>query len=126
MKINLSWHYLFGMTIVKSYNIKLRNRRKNQVIVYLIHFEEKYKHAGHYLGSAENLAVRMADHRKGKGARLLAVLNEQGINYKVVRVWKKGGRALEKRFKHAKNHTRLCPICNPKLTIEKFRNPEEI
>jgi predicted GIY-YIG superfamily endonuclease len=87
-------------------------KRASKVTVYLIHFEVRYKHAGHYLGSALNLEERLAQHLKNEGARLLEVVNDAGIKWRVVRTWE-GTRATEAKFKRAKHNVRLCPICQP-------------
>lgn len=88
--------------------------------VYLIHFHRPYKHARHYLGSCNNLAVRLDEHARGRGARILKVIIDAGIEYDVVRVWTtrshKAARNLEKKFKRAQHNTRYCPICNPNGT----------
>jgi hypothetical protein len=42
--------------------------------VYLIHFDEPYKHARHYVGSAVSLDARLEEHRRGSGSRLMAVI----------------------------------------------------
>lgn len=49
--------------------------------IYLIHFEQPYRHARHYLGYADHLAARIAHHRNGSGARLLQVVNEASIEW---------------------------------------------
>ena len=48
-------------------------------MVYLIHFESKFSHASHYLGSCKNLRKRIARHRANDGAKLLRALNLAGI-----------------------------------------------
>jgi predicted GIY-YIG superfamily endonuclease len=49
-------------------------------IIYLLHFSRRYKHAGHYIGwVAADLDARLAQHRRGSGARLLAVAQDAGI-----------------------------------------------
>ena len=78
--------------------------------VYLIHFERRYQHAGHYLGYTRDLAARMAQHRAGQGARLIEVIQQAGIDWQVVRTWD-GGRDLEAAFKAWKNGPQLCPLC---------------
>ncbi len=40
--------------------------------VYLIHFERPFRHSAHYLGYTNNLIARIAQHRAGQGARLMA------------------------------------------------------
>ena len=80
--------------------------------VYLLHFETKLAHAQHYLGSTDDLENRLACHRKGNGARLMAVVTALGITWQLARTWP-GDRALERRLKRRKEGRRLCPICNP-------------
>jgi predicted GIY-YIG superfamily endonuclease len=82
---------------------------------YLIHFSAPISPAHtcqHYLGSAHDIARRLAEHRAGKGARLTAVAVERGIRMDVVARWP-GGRALERKLKARHNSRRLCPVCNP-------------
>ena len=81
--------------------------------VYLLHFETKLAHAQHYLGSTDDLENRLACHRKGNGARLMAVVTALGITWRLARTWP-GDRALERRLKRRKEGRRLCPICNPR------------
>ncbi len=86
--------------------------------VYLIHFDEKLSHAQHYLGSTADLASRLDRHRKGQGARLMQVITELGIPWRVARTWD-GDRALERELKRQKASPRLCPICNPHAASHK-------
>lgn len=79
--------------------------------VYLLHFSERFKHAGHYLGYTEDLEARLAQHRAGNGARLVEVITEAGLDFQVVRTWN-GDRVLERQLKRQKNGPRLCPLCN--------------
>lgn len=81
--------------------------------VYLIHFDQALAHAMHYLGYTKNLEERLQLHRAGRGARLMEVITQKGIPWKVVRTWP-GGRDLERRLKQRGGHARICPICNPK------------
>ena len=80
--------------------------------VYLIHFRPRYKQAGHYLGYADDVWARFAEHLHGKGARLTQVAVENGIALELTRVWK-GDRKLERRLKRHKHSPLLCPRCNP-------------
>lgn len=79
-------------------------------VVYLLHFDRRFKHAGHYLGYAEDLDRRLASHRAGNGARLLQVVAQAGIGFTLARTWD-GNRALERRLKNRKEAPRLCPLC---------------
>jgi predicted GIY-YIG superfamily endonuclease len=85
--------------------------------VYLLHFTQPYKHARHYLGCAEDVGARLAQHRKGTGARLTQVVREAGISWVVARTWR-GGRHLEHKLKGYHSGVKLCPICQGKITIE--------
>lgn len=79
--------------------------------VYLIHFSCPYKHAQHYVGYAVDVEKRFAQHKSGRGARLLKVLIANGINFEIARVWPEGDRALERQIKRKRNARALCPIC---------------
>lgn len=85
--------------------------------VYLLHFVEPYKHAKHYLGSADDLSARLAEHRHGTGARLTQVVRDAGISWVVARTWL-GGRRLERKLKAQRSGVRLCPICKGEITLE--------
>jgi predicted GIY-YIG superfamily endonuclease len=80
--------------------------------VYLIHFDTPYKHARHYTGWASDLERRVADHRAGRGARLMEVIKDAGISWDVVRTWE-GTRNLERAIKDRHEAPRLCPECSP-------------
>jgi predicted GIY-YIG superfamily endonuclease len=93
-------------------------KRKNLGTVYLIHFEFPYraktgnceKTVSHYLGWALDLDSRIADHRASRGARLIEIVNAEGIPWKVVRTWE-GDRKLERKLKNRKKSRCLCPEC---------------
>lgn len=82
-------------------------------MVYLIHFHSRYRHAGHYVGWTEedNLDARIEEHRRGNGARLMAVVREAGIDWEVARVWPGYTRKDERRIKNSGHIPRYCPIC---------------
>ncbi len=79
--------------------------------VYLLHFREKHGHAGHYLGWAKDLKRRLARHRSGNGARLIAVILAAGNDFMLARTWEGGDKVLERRLKRQKNAAALCPVC---------------
>lgn len=79
--------------------------------VYLLHFERPYKHARHYLGWTRDLDARLADHRAGSGARLLAVLKAEGIGFTLARVWSPATRRRERQIKTQGGLSRSCPAC---------------
>lgn len=79
--------------------------------VYLIHFDRRYRHAGHYTGWTEGeLEARLSEHRAGTGARLMEVIKAAGIGWTVARTWE-GTRHLERALKRRGGAARHCPIC---------------
>jgi hypothetical protein len=90
--------------------------------VYLLHFDRPYRHARHYLGwcRAGRLDERLAEHRAGRGARLMAVIKDAGIGFELARTWP-GPRALERRLKNCHNTPRKCPLCG--VTPRLMRRP---
>ena len=84
---------------------------------YLLHFVTPYRHARHYLGSSDDLAKRLAQHRNGTGARLMEVVHDAGISFVVARTWV-GGKNLERQLKAQKHGPRLCPICRNEVSLE--------
>lgn len=90
--------------------------RPIRATVYLLHFTRPYKHAKHYVGftAAEGLDERIARHRAGTGARLIAVILDAGIDFVIARVWHCSSvaeaREREKKLKYRGN-LRTCPLC---------------
>ena len=104
------------------------NQKPRNGWVYIIHFDEKFHHAGHYIGFALNVEGRLYYHKKGTGSKLLAALNRAGIGYKIVRVLA-GDRNLERKLKNKKNTAALCPICQKAHLLarnQRARNRKEI
>jgi hypothetical protein len=91
-------------------------------VVYLLHLDRKLGTdnprggAQHYTGTTVNLDRRLAQHRDGTGARMLAAANERGISYDVVRTWP-GGRDVERQLKNRRNAPRMCPACVPSQKV---------
>lgn len=46
----------------------------------------------------------------GSGSRLMQVVGQLGIDWRVVRTWS-GNKALERKLKNQHNAPRLCPVC---------------
>jgi predicted GIY-YIG superfamily endonuclease len=96
--------------------------------VYLLHFDRRYHHAGHYTGFAVDLEARLAEHAAGQGARLTAVVKAAGIGWRLARTWD-GTRATERALKRRGGAARHCPLCDftpartPSVTDE--RNPRD-
>jgi predicted GIY-YIG superfamily endonuclease len=79
--------------------------------VYLLHFDQRYQHAGHYTGWAEHLDQRLAQHQRGAGARLVEVITQAGIGFRVARLWPAASKAQERSLKNSGGASRYCPIC---------------
>jgi hypothetical protein len=84
--------------------------------VYLLHFEPRYKHAGHYLGSTKQTGShdRILEHLNGHGSPLIRAAIAAGCTVELVRTWK-GGRELERKLKDQHHGPRLCPRCRSVL-----------
>lgn len=79
--------------------------------IYLIHFDEPYRHAKHYLGWTRDLEARLELHRNGRGARLMSIVSGAGIGWIVARTWERQTRVEERRLKNRGGSARHCPIC---------------
>jgi predicted GIY-YIG superfamily endonuclease len=79
--------------------------------VYLLHFDQRYEHAGHYTGWAEDLDRRLAEHLGGRAARLIEVISQAGIGFRLARTWPGVTRARERQLKRQGGASRYCPIC---------------
>lgn len=85
-------------------------------MVYLIHFSQKLHHAQHYIGFVESdLGSRIALHKAGRGAKLLAAINELKIEWQVVRIWREADRLFERKLKNYKKARCFCPVCGGRL-----------
>ena len=85
--------------------------------IYLLHFEPRYKHAGHYLGFSDDIPARVELHRSGgSGVRMCEAAVAAGCKMFLVRTWP-GGRKDERRLKGLRNEkrvgslARICPAC---------------
>ena len=84
--------------------------------VYLVHFDQPYYHAQHYLGWSEDVNARLDRHLSGNGSKLLRAVSKANIGFRVVRTWD-GDRKLERRLHKQKNSPKLCPICKGKCEV---------
>jgi hypothetical protein len=96
---------------------------------YLLHFDRPYISANgkgvakHYTGfadSSRSLKSRLAEHERGRGARLLQVVKAAGITWTLARTWP-GGRGRERQLKNQGGASRRCPECG----ITPRSNPAE-
>jgi predicted GIY-YIG superfamily endonuclease len=79
--------------------------------VYLLHFDQPYRHARHYLGWTKHLNARLAQHAAGHGARLLQVVAAAGIGWTLARTWPDVPRNRERQLKRMGGAARRCPLC---------------
>jgi hypothetical protein len=81
--------------------------------VYLLHFDQRYEHAGRYTGFAEGsgLLKRLGAHQQGRGARLVEVITQAGITFRLARTWPGVTRARERQLKRQGGASRRWPIC---------------
>lgn len=86
--------------------------------LYLLHFEPRYKHAGHYLGVADDIARRVREHAGAgsKASPLIRAALGAGSRVTLVRVWLAGDRTLERRLKRQGGLSRHCPTCRRRGT----------
>ena len=80
-------------------------------VTYLIHTLRPLAHLRHYLGWTQNLEQRLEEHRSGRGARVMQVLKEQGIEWELARTWPNTTRKFERKLKSQGGLSRHCPIC---------------
>lgn len=89
-------------------------------MVYLLHFNESYCHAKHYIGfvdgGGEELETRLRQHQAGTGAKLMKVVTDAGIGFELARVWPDGDRNFERHLKNMKKASQYCPICRTSHT----------
>ena len=84
------------------------------IAVYLLHYKQPRKHVRHAVRIVEAPAEAIRKLYRNLGGQVIDPLAEaQGINFVLVRTWRKRGAAFEKRLKNQKHHSRLCPFCNP-------------
>src|SRR4051812_12502200 len=81
--------------------------------IYLIHFDRPFGHATHYLGWTADLPARLEAHATGRGSRLMEVVTDAGITWKLARTWR-GDRYRERRLKERGGKSRMCPLCGVK------------
>ncbi|MCE7982518.1 MAG: endonuclease [Caldilinea sp. CFX5] len=89
--------------------------------VYLLHLSPAYKHARHYIGYADDIERRLAEHQSGTGARLTQVAIDAGSELILARTWPGADRTFERRLKNLKNAPCYCPICCGRTTERTVR-----
>ena len=82
-------------------------------VIYMLHFDQPYKHARHYVGWTADLLDRLDQHATGHGARLVAVIWQAGIGFTLIRICE-GTRRTERAIKNDGGAVRFCPACTPR------------
>jgi len=91
------------------------DRKHRTGTVYLLHFEQPYKHCQHYVGFTEReVTERIGEHWSGNGSALTAAVHAQAENEMILaRTWENVDASIEFIIKSRAESPRLCPICNP-------------
>lgn len=81
--------------------------------LYLLHFEPRYRHAGHYLGWARDIDRRVYEHRSCgvRSSPLVRAAVAAGADVLLARTWPGWTRTDERRLKRAHGLSRFCPLC---------------
>lgn len=97
---------------------RLSAAERSQGGVYLLHFDPPFHHALHYLGFAENLRERIAQHIRGTSrVGIVECAIKNGSKIRVVCVWPGASRRDERELKGLRNEKRkgslrqMCPRC---------------
>lgn len=83
-----------------------------KVTIYLFHFKERLHHAGHYLGSSDDIQRRSGEHGTSEGGKLMQAIAQKGIGAEIVRTWENTPRYFEAKLHKFKNNPDLCPVCS--------------
>ena len=94
--------------------VSKNGRRMGHIIgsVYLVHLARAFNGARHYLGFSTNIPKRLAAHRAGRGTPLLGAATKAGINWRLVRTWRKRDGYYEQELKRNHALADLCPVCS--------------
>lgn len=84
--------------------------------VYILHFDQPYYHARHYVGWSGNVIERVNSHLIGRGSKLVNAVVKSGIDFQIAATFD-GTRADERRIKKMKNTKRYCPLCKEYLCV---------
>ncbi len=85
----------------------------SKMLIYMLHFEPKYKHAGHYVGITDRhrLLTRMTEHARGSGSKLVRAAVSNNCRLFLVRTWAAETFEDERAFKSKTNFRAACPVC---------------
>ena len=86
--------------------------RQQTGVIYMLHFDQPYKHAKHYVGWTADLLDRLDTHAAGHGARLVAVIWQAGIGFTLIRVCE-GTRQHRARHQERRRRAPVLPGLHP-------------
>jgi 2'-5' RNA ligase/GNAT superfamily N-acetyltransferase/predicted GIY-YIG superfamily endonuclease len=111
-KLSTLWNEVPSVKVYSLHNPLFKNAATDVIgQVYLLHFNEPFKHARHYLGWALDADRRIEQHRNGVGSRLTQVIKENEIGFEVARIWDNATRGFERNLKNQGGLNRQCPVC---------------
>lgn len=81
--------------------------------LYLFHFEPRYRHACHYLGYADSIGRRIAEHlaSRANASPLVRAALAAGCSVQLARCFPGETRTTERRLKRQGGLSRHCPVC---------------
>jgi hypothetical protein len=80
--------------------------------VYVLCFDQPYKHAEHYVGWAKQWKKRIAHHERGtSGVRLIEAAVAAGITFEITKIFFNVDRHFERWLKNKGSAKQYCPRC---------------
>jgi hypothetical protein len=83
---------------------------RDETCTYLLHFEDRHRHAQHLLWYDDDPAWSVRANELGFGPGLVGAMRERGVPFVCVRVWH-GGKEIRRELRRAHNNRRWCPLC---------------
>lgn len=84
-----------------------------QMSVYLLHFDPRYQHAGHYIGFCQDDSPerRFEHHMAGRGSPLVKAAIAAGSRVHVAQFFPGASRTFERKLKNWGSARKWCPAC---------------
>lgn len=84
--------------------------------VYVLHFDQSFKHARHYIGCTSQPRERLIAHAQGRGARIVQAAAEAGIQFRLGAIGITNVRCMrriERQTKDWHGSSQFCECCTP-------------
>jgi len=91
--------------------------------VYILHFEQSYFHARHYVGYSKFPIRRLERHLAWNEQALIVAVKKAGIRIHLARVWPDADKSFERKLKNRKHTARYCPLCRAQQGRGEAANP---